>query len=140
MTHPYNECYLENTSAVFGDMMNCAVNFYKIDGDKFLQMFISQGIAKNIETGHPNYLAGKSGFEIANEVLKKDGNFDNFYNENKSPEYWAGWILAKYQWHKNKPFKEILSALNFAGITNLYYPLHEADITKFFETADKIIG
>jgi len=137
MTNPYKEYYLENASAIFGDMMNCVANYYKIDGDEFLQKFISSGVANQFEIGHPNYIAGKSGFEIANEVLKKDDRFENFYCENKTPEYWAGWALAKYQWYKNKPFKEILSYLNFKKITDLYYPLHEADITKFFDTADK---
>ncbi|MFC2314513.1 MAG: transcriptional regulator, partial [Selenomonas massiliensis] len=53
-----------------------------------------------------------------------------------SPEYWAGWALAYYQWLRNIPFEEILDAVPMEKIVRSYYPLHEADIRKFVEVMD----
>ena len=48
--------------------------------------------------------------------------------------------MAKYQWHSARSFPAILRAFPFSEITNRYYPLHEADISKFYSVADSVIA
>jgi hypothetical protein len=69
-------------------------------------------VAKEIEAASPNYLVGKSATEMLSEILDKPCSYSNIPME-RSPEYWAGWILANAQWSLNKTFKEILFAISF---------------------------
>jgi DNA-binding transcriptional regulator YiaG len=142
MTHAYNEKYLSNAVSVFSEMIDYAVNDLKIDGDEFLRMFIISGAAKQFERGNPRYVAGRSGIEIANEVIEKvkdeRPSAESSFKESKTPEYWAGWALSQYQWETAKPFEAILRYLTFATIVKMYPVLHEADITKFIEVADSV--
>ena len=56
------------------------------------------------------------------------------------PEYWAGWVLAYYQWKSGKSFRLINdNGLDIEKIIALYHPLHEADLDKFASVADRII-
>ena len=58
-----------------------------------------------------------------------------------SPEYWAGWVLAYYQWKSGKSFRNINdNGLHIEKIIALYQPLHEADLDKFATVADRIIA
>jgi len=129
MTSNFNELYLENISRVFGDMLNYAVNVCNEDGDEFLQKFIESGIAQQFEMGNPKYIVGKSGIEIAMEILGQLDCRRNFLS-NTSKEYWAAYVLAKFKFNTELSFKEILKRLPFSKILELYHPLHEADITK----------
>ena len=125
-------------------MVDYAVNKRDIDGDQFLHMFIVSGTARQFERGNPRYVAGKSGVEIANEILPATnekgpcGNSD--YSSGKTPEYWAGWALAQYQWQTAKSFKSILRDLPFSSIVGFYPTLHEADITKFYSVAEQFVS
>ena len=51
----------------------------------------------------------------------------------KSPEYWAGWALAYYQWYSARSYREIFKAVSFQELQQMYYTLHEADISKFVD-------
>ncbi len=45
----YSEQYLSHAAATFGAMMDYAVNDCDLDGDVFLSMFITSGIAEQFE-------------------------------------------------------------------------------------------
>lgn len=145
--HAYSESYLNDASAHFAEMTDYAVNDLRIDGDTFLQMFIVSGIAEQFERGNRKYIAGRSGIELADEIILKcnytasDISSDSreVFSSAKTPEYWAGWALAQYQWHTAKSFSSILQNLPFSDIVLMYPTFHEADITKFFDTANTII-
>jgi hypothetical protein len=128
---------LDNISAVFGDMLNYAVNVCKENGDVFLRKFIDCGIAKEFEMGNPKYTVGKSGFEIAMEVLGL-ASYEKNPLTNTTKEYWAAHVLVKFKFNTEMSFKQILKNLSFSKIVELYHPLHEADFTKFFEVAKQI--
>jgi hypothetical protein len=134
MTSNFNELYLENISKVCGDMLNYAVNVCKEDGDEFLRKFVESGVAQEFETGNPKYIVGKSGIEIAMDILGQLDCQGNFLS-NATKEYWAAYVLANLKFNTELPFEEILKHLPFSKILELYYPLHEADITKFLEIA-----
>ena len=57
----------------------------------------------------------------------------------KSPEYWAGWALAYYQWYSGRSFMEILTAVPLEAIIDLYHPYHEMDIRQFADLMDQKI-
>ena len=48
----------------------------------------------------------------------------------RTPEYWAGWILAKAQWELGKTFSGILTVMPLSTLIELYHPYHEADDSK----------
>ena len=57
------------------------------------------------------------------------------------PEYWAGWALAYYQWLTRRSFAYMRKkGLGIKDVVSMYYPLHEADLSKFADAADNIIG
>lgn len=60
-------------------------------------MFLKSSYAERFEIGETSILASKSGVELAYKII---GNSDVTprFAVNKSPEYWAGWAIAYYQW------------------------------------------
>ena len=141
MMRAYKEIYLNNAANTFGCMMHFAVNDCKLDGDDFLQMFCVSGLAEQFAHGNPKIIAGKSGIELAQEVIYLIKGEKSFpapsMIEDRSPEFWAGWALAQYQWHTAKSFALILQALPFTDMVRMYPTFHEADITKFFIAANE---
>ncbi len=133
----YDEIYLDSAQNIIGHMFDYAINENKILPDDFAGIFSVSPIAHEIEKGNPTYVAGKTGPEIARLVLsdagyKRELQSDVMY-EDKSPEYWAGWSLAYYQWYKDYSFRYIFNAVPFSDILNLYSIYHEMDIIKFVE-------
>jgi len=122
--------------------MDYAVNDCALDGCMYLHMFISSGLAHQFERGNPKVVAGMSGVELAIEaIMKTTGNAPKAIpsmTDHHTSEYWGGWALAQYQWYTARSFASILRFMPFSVILNMYYTLHEADITKFYETAEDI--
>lgn len=139
----YNKLYLEDTMKNIGVMLHCGVYDYGLSAKKFYSLFFSSGVARQVEIGNPMYLAGKSGIELADDIMAQVGlatleNRDRTYFI--SPEYWAGWILTYYQWHSCLSFEYINThGLDIETVLAMYNPLHEADPEKFTEIADGII-
>ena len=142
MTHAYRKTYLYNAARSFGNMMDYAINDCDINGCMFLHMFISSGLAHQFEHGNPKVVAGMSGVDLATEAITTaTGNIPKAVpsmTEYRTSEYWGGWALAHYQWYTGRSFSSILRFMPFSDILDMYYTLHEADITKFYEAADDI--
>lgn len=143
MMNAYNELYLDDAMNNLGDMVEYAVCDMGYDPDQFFDWFISSGIASKFEKGNPKYVAGMSGFELAEAVLTttniKYKRIQPAYIEYKGREYWGGWILAYYQWFTGKRFEDIVKGgLPLSTIFSMYI-LHEADESKFVEHANEIL-
>jgi DNA-binding transcriptional regulator YiaG len=141
----YHEAYLHSAAETFGSMMDYAVNGCKLDGDDFLHMFIAAGLALQFEHGNPMVIAGMSGADLtakAIETVTGEPLAVEYVEPHgfRTEEFWAGWILARYQWRTARSFAAILEALPFASIVDRYHPLHEAPESKFFTVADRIIA
>jgi DNA-binding XRE family transcriptional regulator len=138
----YKEIYLNHAAKSLGTMLDYAVNDCEIDGDFFLHMFITSGLAEQFEHGNPKVIAGMSGVEIAAAAIETaTGNKPSAKPcelDYRTREYWVGWALAQYQWYTAMSFSAILRFLPFDDIARMYPTLHEADITKFYMTADEI--
>ncbi|MCI5773176.1 MAG: helix-turn-helix domain-containing protein [Erysipelotrichaceae bacterium] len=141
MIPAYDEIYLSKSSRTIGNMLHDAIYVFHINGNVFLNLFIQSGIARQIEIGNPKYIAGKSGLEIFLEVMEitsgKTYELNDIVNFERSDAYWVGWALAHYQWYSNCSFKDILSAISYDDLVDLYSILHEADIQKTYEVIDE---
>lgn len=140
MTHAYQEIYLNKAQSVLGDAIDYAVNTCGISGSDFIKLFLVSTICRRMENGEPTYLAGKSGIEIAREVsfetTGKEITNEPQEHFGRSKEYWIGWVVAYYQWYSSRKYSEIFKVLSFEELQQMYYTLHEADISKFVDIAD----
>ena len=143
MIHAYSENYLDDAMRNLGEAFDFAHTVCYLDLDSFFAMFINSGIADLFGNGHPKYVAGLSGTELAMEVMRKSGlNPDGLQAQveyDYSPEYWTGWALAYFQWFTKRPFKNIAECVTMQEILQLYPTLHEASEEKFVETLNRII-
>lgn len=135
MTHAYREIYLSNAQSVLGDAFDYAVNTCGMNGNDFVNLFIVSSVSKRMEIGEPACLAGKSGIEIAREVVleTKGQELQRAPQERfgRSKEYWIGWAVAYYQWTSGRTYSEIFRVNTFEDLQKMYDTLHEADVTKF---------
>ena len=140
MTHSYQEIYLSNAQSMLGDAFDYAINVCHIPGSSFVKLFIASTISKRLENGEPSYLSGKSGIEVAMEILAettgKTPDAAPQEHFGRSREYWIGWAVAYYQWFSGRSYSEIFKVVTFEELQKLYDPLHEADITKFADILD----
>lgn len=137
----YSKIYLDDVSRNLGTMMEYA-NMCNIDVTKFWDIFVSSNVARQIERGNPKYLCGMSAIDLFDYVMDDCSNDSFFEQLNYIPitkYYWVGWILAQYQQYKGISFFNINKKIPINKIIVLYSTLHEADVSKFFEIADRYI-
>ena len=143
MIHAYRETYLSKAQSVLGDAFHYAVNTCSISGSDFIKLFVASSVSKRMENGEPAYLAGKSGIEIVVEVVAetmgKEVGEEPQMQMGRSREYWIGWAVAYYQWHSARRYGDIFKAVSFENLQNMYYSLHEADISKFVGVMDLLM-
>ena len=141
MIHAYQEIYLNRAQAIMGEAFYYAVNVCFIPGRDFVKMFLASTICSRLEKGDPAILLGKSGVEVALDIISettgKEINEEPKNRFTRSEEYWIGWVLAYYQWWNDRRYGEIFKALSFEDLKKMYNPLHEAPITKFVDIANK---
>lgn len=144
-----------------GFAVDFAVNGCNVSADSFYDFFITSKVANEIENGSPIFVCGCSGTELALTVFERIGfsagnhsswdklggesdssttAFDkDFIRFERTPEYWAGWILAFYQWETSLSFSKIREYVPLSQIVNMYNPLHEAPKEKFINVMNSII-
>lgn len=140
MTHAYHEIYLSNAQSALGSAFDYAINTCKIPGNDFIKLFLASSVSKRMERGEPACLAGKSGIELAMDIVietkGEELRIEQQTNFNRSVEYWIGWAVAYYQWHSGRTYSDIFKVLSFDDLYQMYHPLHEADISKFTGIVD----
>lgn len=138
----YDKLYLEKARAALGRMLDFAVYDLNYDITVFFDTFIVSGVAREFENGDASILVGKSGVELTYEVLERTGSMERrmkaYYRAWKSPEYWAGWALAYYQWQTALSFAEIVRYVPIMRIVALYEPYHEMDIRQFVDKMNEL--
>ena len=141
MTHAYNESYLSDAKDQLSQFFDYLINDCGMKPDWVASIFISSGYAEQFERGNPAILAGMSGIELARAVTKvtyKNKKMpDTKFAEGLSPEYWAGWALAEFQWYSCRRFKDIFEHVKLSEIISMYSVYHEMDISKFIETMNE---
>ena len=141
MIRAYQEIYLNKAQSALGDAFDYAINTCQIPGSDFVRLFSASTASKQIENGEPAYIAGKSGIEIAAEIVlettRKQLDAEPQEHFGRSAEYWIGWAVCYYQWFSARSFSDIFTALSFDDLKIMYVTLHEADITKFVDVAEE---
>ena len=159
MIHGYDKLYIEKAMINMGDMIEYAVLDCDFNGDIFFKLFLESGLAQQFEIGNPSIIVGRSGPELAMEVmtltnsqlhqtflpLKPTATDDKPFPSPKwrsyrTEYYWCGWVLAYYQWYSRKSFLEIWNSISIATLEKLYPTLHEADISKSVETFNSLMA
>ncbi|MGN0728750.1 helix-turn-helix domain-containing protein [Treponema sp.] len=137
MIRAYDKTYLLNAQSNLGSMLEFAVCDLKEDLTSFYQKFLQSEICSRFENGESGVIAGKSGIELAVEILK-DEKLASKYRPaaNRMPEYWCGWALAYFQWFSNLTFRNIDRLISIDEVLSMYSPYHEMDILQF---CDKMI-
>lgn len=140
MTRAYQEIYVSKAQAVLGEAFDYAVNTCHIPGSDFVKLFAASSVSKRMENGEPAFLSGKSGIEIVMDVVAettgKELHAEPQEHFGRSGEYWVGWAVAYYQWHSARKYSDIFKVISFDRFLKMYYPLHEADISKFVYIVD----
>lgn len=140
MTHAYHEIYLSNAQSALGSAFDYAINTCKIPGNDFIKLFLASSVSKRMERGEPACLTGKSGIELAMDIVietkGEELRIAQQTNFNRSVEYWIGWAVAYYQWHSARTYSDIFKVLSFDDLYQMYHPLHEADISKFTDIVE----
>ena len=142
-THAYDEDYLNSAQRILGDAVDFAVMSLDIEPNIFGQLFAVSDTSKQFAIGNPKYVAGMNGCELARKVLTEThvtftDTEDAMYID-KGPEYWAGWVLAFYQWYSGYSFMDILQAVSIEKIIAMYPIYHEMDIMQFVDKINEEI-
>ena len=140
----YSELYLNDARKNLGEMIEYAVVDLGFEPDEFFGYFISSGIADKFGNGNPKFVAGMSGIELAESVFRAIGievkSKQCDHTGDKGIAYWSGWIFAYYQWETGRRFEDIVNdGLTLSNVFSMYI-LHEADESKFVNTANEIIA
>lgn len=142
MIRAYDETYLVHSSRVLGWMLDSAVNLFGQTAAEFWRNFISTGYADRFGNGESRLLAGMTGYELACSVLDAAQVEYTAVKPKEvtdlSPEYWAGWALAHYQWRTALSFAEIDSFAPIPEVVASYSPYHEMDVSRFCEHLDNL--
>ena len=124
MTHAYSESYLSNAKDRLSSFFDYLINDCGMKPDWTCSLFINTGYAEQFERGNPAYVSGMSGVELARAVVKTAYRSkelpDPIYSDECSPEYWAGWALAEYQWFTGRRFKDIFERIPISQIIGMY--------------------
>ena len=141
-TRAYQKFYLDDAQQNLAVMFDYAIRLLKYDADQFFLYFIQSEVAQKFEHANPKYIAGMCGIELAQNVLTKIGAAQKFPSDPKielGKEFWLGWVLAYYQWYSGLKFSDLQEYGLVPSQILARYILHEADISKFVNVANKII-
>ncbi|MCC8162869.1 MAG: helix-turn-helix transcriptional regulator [Lachnospiraceae bacterium] len=141
MIRAYSESYLNNAKSCLAVFFDYAINDCAFSPDWLSKLFVTTGIAEQFERGNPAYIAGMSGVELAREVINlaygRKELPEPYHYDGCSPEYWAGWALAEYQWYTGRRFRDIFDRLPLSEIISMYTVYHEMDITSFIDSVEE---
>ena len=139
----YDESYVGSAQNILGHMVDFAVMSLGLDPDTFWNAFAVSPASVQFAGGNPKYVAGMNGCELARQVLDEThmpySDQEDVMYLDRSPEYWAGWALAYYQWYSSNSFLEILSAIPLSRIIGMYPIYHEMDIQQFVDHMDELM-
>lgn len=135
MTCAYSEMYLEDSMRTLGEAVDFALCDQGLNPAELTAILSNALEMKQFERGMPRVVCGMSGDELAREIIAHAGlspvECRETYPFDRSPQYWAGWVLAYTQWTSSLGFNELLEVAPLDWIIGSYHPLHEASEDKF---------
>ena len=143
MTRAYNELYLKDAMDNLGEMFDYAQKSCNTKPELIWDLFIASGYADRFASGIPAVISGKSGTELAMEILGEYDAFQDFPEPRKngrlSKDYWCGSMLAYYQWRTVRSFRDIRKQIAYSDIEDLYPKLHNELPERAAEAIDRLI-
>lgn len=137
MTCAYSEMYLEDAMRTLGEAVDFALCDLGLNPPELTAILSNSLEMKQFERGVPRVVCGMSGDELACEIIARAGlkpaECRAIYPFDRSPEYWAGWVLAYTQWTSCLGFSDLFEVAPLDWIIGSYHPLHEAPEDKFAE-------
>ena len=131
------ELYSQDIREALGDVFDIGVNVLGLEGERVARAFIASGLSSEFERRNPVFVAGKSGTDLINHMLPFLGLATEVEPQtrlSRSVDYWVGYMLGYYQAKTGHKYSEIFKRFSYGVIAQAYWPLHEADDTKFLET------
>lgn len=135
MINAYDKIYLNSAQKSLATMLDVAVNEWKYSLQEFYDKFLKSMESVKFSRGDVGTIAGKSGVELAYDVLGVDEREMTDLPINRSPEYWTGWVVAYYQWYSGTTFQHLEKEIPITVIFEMYGTYHEMDI---LQTVDEI--
>lgn len=140
MTPAYDKVYLDSSQDILGQAFDWVANTCNDDLSLFCERLSKSKTGELFARGFPRYVAGCNGAEFANFVMEDLGlpvyQEPHEFFADKSPEYWAGWILAYFQCSRGLSFRDILRKIPIQRLLSLYRTGHEQDIRNVCDTLD----
>ena len=141
MTYVCDDSLLYKAQISLAWMFEYGVNQYGYALEDFYDRFLASGIAQRFAENDPAIVAGRSGGELAYEVLERTEPgihpIGQIFTMERSREYWVGYALAYYQRQKNLNFDDITKKVPISEIQKMYYLYHEMDLTHFVLEMDR---
>ena len=137
----YSELYVNDARRNVAHSFDYAVKKIGILLDKYYRKFLSFKYISLLGMGHPHYVSGMSGAELAILICGVDGDslgVLEYYEP--SVEYWIGWILSYYQWLRDVTYADIDSGFSFERLYGAYPTYHECDDMRMIEYMDSVLG
>ena len=135
MTHAYSEMYLEDAMRTLGEAVDFALCDQGLTPAELTAILSNAFEMKQFERGTPRVVCGMAGDELARDIIAHAGltpvECRETYPFDRSPQYWAGWVLAYAQWMSSLGFNELLEVAPLDWVISSYHPLHEASEDKF---------
>lgn len=140
----YDEMYIADVQKNLGFLFQFSLCNLKKKSNEFQSDFLLSEIPYQIEIGNPDFLCGKSGYELA-QIVYKGINLDEkiaqvsrefFYPQ---AEYWSGFVLGYVQWKLQVTFNDILKKYSLERILSNYHIMHEADVSKMVELIADVV-
>ncbi len=134
----YDISYLRTAMFNLACCFDYAICECNINADTFMDLFLKSRLSGEFERGNPGVVAGRSGTELAMDILSENYLEMEFpevrLKEDRSPEFWAGWALAQFQFYTGKRFRDIFDKIYLSDVIKMYPLYHEMDITNFIDS------
>ena len=137
----YDDNYLELAQENLAICLDYAVNYFGMSLEDFWSKFLSSKVCEKFMSGDTTTLAGRSGIEMALDVLKLQPLSPiEYFSYDRSGEYWLGYYLAYYQWATNVDLRFLNQYVSITEMRNMYFPYHEMDITQFIDRINELLN
>ncbi len=144
MIYAYEEIYLGKARTTLAWMLDYGVNGCELEIHSFYEMFLASTYVHRFEQGDCSVVAGLSGVELAQRVIRENvGEFEYpnpVFSLNRSPEYWLGFYLAYYQWYRNTTYAQINTHIPVTDLLVMYPKYHEMDVMNFVVEVDAMLN
>ena len=135
MIHAYSEMYLEDAMSTLDEAVDFALCDQGLTSAELTAILSNAFEMKQFERGTTRVVCGMAGDELARDIIAHAGltpvECRETYPFDRSPQYWAGWVLAYAQWMSSLGFNELLEVAPLDWIIGSYHPPHEASEVKF---------